>query len=184
MSYDIFMYELMILALLMRGPTHGYVITGILNDLIGPFARASNGRIYPLLAKLEADGLISGDDEPGQRKARKFTITAAGGERFHELMLDTVSQPRSYRELFVCKVAFFDLITPSERLYLLDHYRSFCRAHIEHIRTEAADLDRQAAAFGHGPRQQTQFAMVFKHLSAGWEQDLAWIEDLKTLAEQ
>src|SRR5215472_4008569 len=53
------MYELVILGFLMRMPYHGYLIAKIINDMIGPFARLSNGRLYPLLAKLEQEGLIS-----------------------------------------------------------------------------------------------------------------------------
>ena len=47
------MYEFIILAQLMNGPAHGYLIAKIINDMIGPFARISYGRLYPLLAKLE-----------------------------------------------------------------------------------------------------------------------------------
>ena len=52
------MYEMIILALLARWPLHGYLIAKITNDVLGPYARLSNGRLYPLLAKLEAAGLI------------------------------------------------------------------------------------------------------------------------------
>ena len=52
------MYELIILSLLMRWNAHGYLIASIINDMIGPYAKVSNGRLYPLLAKLEEQGLI------------------------------------------------------------------------------------------------------------------------------
>src|SRR5262245_45987167 len=101
------MYELIILSLLMRGATHGYVIAGVVNDVIGPFARASNGRIYPLLAKLAAEGLIAVSEEAtsvGGRLSRSFSITEAGRARFRQLMLDTSATPRVYRDLFAFKV--------------------------------------------------------------------------------
>lgn len=52
------MYELIILSLLMREPIHGYLISKIINDIIGPLAKVSHGWLYPRLAKLEQEGLI------------------------------------------------------------------------------------------------------------------------------
>ncbi len=37
------LYELIILAQLMRQPAHGYLIAKIINDMIGPYAHVSNG---------------------------------------------------------------------------------------------------------------------------------------------
>jgi len=37
------MYEFIVLAQLMNGPAHGYLIAKIINDMIGPFARISYG---------------------------------------------------------------------------------------------------------------------------------------------
>jgi DNA-binding PadR family transcriptional regulator len=51
-------YELIILSLSVRSPMHGYQMLKIVNDVIGPFARLSNGRFYPLLSKLEEVGVI------------------------------------------------------------------------------------------------------------------------------
>jgi DNA-binding PadR family transcriptional regulator len=74
-------YELIALSLLMRGPLHGYIITGVINDVIGPHAKASNGRLYPMMTKLTADGLVKVHAETttdGGRTARTFAITKAG----------------------------------------------------------------------------------------------------------
>ncbi len=56
------MYELIVLSLLMRFPLHGYLIAQIANDTIGPWAKLSNGTLYPLLTKFRAPGL----DHTGQ----------------------------------------------------------------------------------------------------------------------
>lgn len=39
------MYELLILGYMTRMPFHGYLMTKIINDMIGPFAKFSNGRV-------------------------------------------------------------------------------------------------------------------------------------------
>ena len=46
------MYEFLILSHLMKNSAHGYLIARIIDDIIGPYARVSNGRLYPLLAKM------------------------------------------------------------------------------------------------------------------------------------
>ncbi|MGH2510148.1 MAG: PadR family transcriptional regulator, partial [Ktedonobacteraceae bacterium] len=103
------MYELFILSLLVRFPAHGYLIAHILNDVIGPYAKISNGRLYPLLAKLEKSGLIevraeANQEQHGERNSREYQITEAGYKRFHTLMLDTTSNPGEYQRIFTHKV--------------------------------------------------------------------------------
>lgn len=170
------MYELIILSLLARGPVHGYVISSVINDVIGPFARASNGRIYPLLTKLQEDGMVEVEAETtseGGRVARTFAITAAGRARFRELMLDTTQNPREYRELFAFKVTAFDQITRDDRVLLLRHYQDFCAAHVRHLAHQGRDIAR-AKTYRHSSAQRVRFASVFEHLVGGWDREGAW----------
>jgi len=102
------MYEFIILSQLMHGPAHGYLIAKIINDMIGPYARISYGRLYPLLAKLEQNGLIaaeraSASGRQGDRPLRIYTITEAGRVRFKVLMSDTGSSPGEYQKLLHTK---------------------------------------------------------------------------------
>jgi DNA-binding PadR family transcriptional regulator len=173
-------YELIILSLLCRGTHHGYVIASVINDVIGPYARASNGRIYPLLTKLEEDGLISVHEESaseGGRIARSFGITDRGRARFRLLMLDTASSPREYRELFALKVTAFDQITQDERTKLLEHYVAFAQAHVRHLEEQARDIE-SATTYGHSVEQRERFASVFQHLVEVWAREAGWASDL------
>ncbi|HWL87030.1 MAG TPA: PadR family transcriptional regulator [Polyangiaceae bacterium] len=180
------MYELIVLSLLMRQPTTGYLIAQIINDIIGPFARASNGRIYPLLAALVKQKFIAPQRavaaERGGRHTQAYAITERGRARFRELMLDTRSNAREYRELFSFKVTAFDLLGPEEREALIDHYAEFCRAHIAHIRHEADDLARNAERLGQSAEQRALFASTFAHLASLRENELAWCDELRALA--
>ena len=99
------LYEFIILAQLMYGHAHGYLIAKIINDMIGPYARLSYGRLYPLMAKMEQNGLIAAESkapggQKGDRQMRVYTITDAGRIRFHHLMSDTTSSPGDYQKLF------------------------------------------------------------------------------------
>jgi DNA-binding PadR family transcriptional regulator len=171
------MYELVILGFLMQRPHHGYLMAKIINDMIGPFARLSNGRLYPLLAKLEQEGLIAAVDAAeapaADRQHRSFQITEAGRERFYELMMDTTSNPGDYQRLFWFKLSNLHWLDPVDRLYLLDHYISFCQTHIFHLANERRDLEKKARdLYIMGAEQLEATLVAMRHLQAQWELEL------------
>jgi len=193
------MYEFIILAQLMHGPAHGYMIAKIINDMIGPYARMSPGRLYPLLAKLEQSGLIAIDTEAqsgqhGDRQQRVYKITDAGRMRFLVLMNDTGSSLGEYQKLFAHKVGAFRFIAPAERLRLIDHYIHYCQAHVMHQQAEAEDLIRKVAEMENLACESPQLAHGFPHLDAyslerivsvlqhsidQWQLELDWARSLR-----
>lgn len=179
------MYELIILSLLMRWPAHGYLIAKIINDMIGPYAKLSNGRLYPLLSKLEEEGLIVANDETikthkVEHKVRSYKITEDGRKRFHALMLDTTSNPGEYQKLFLQKVPVLELLKPTERLYLVDHYINYCQAHVLHLTAEAEALVREVndRAFMSSSQLETT-VNVMQHVANQWRLDLEWARSLR-----
>jgi len=193
------MYEFIILSQLMHGPAHGCLIAKIINDMIGPYARISYGRLYPLLAKLEQNGLIaaeraSASGRQGDRPLRIYTITEAGRVRFKVLMSDTGSSPGEYQKLFAYKVTAFGFITPAERLRLIDHYINYCQAHVFHLQTEAEDqvrqvgmvedLVREAPELAHAIPQVDSYSIetivnVIQHTIEEWQLELDWARSLR-----
>ena len=176
------MYELMILSILMRGTAHGYLIASIINDIIGPYARLSNGRLYPLLSKLEDLGMIvavnkTGKNGKGDRNLHGYEITDAGRERFHELMMDTTSNPGEYRQIFLQKVSVLRFLKPAERLYLIDHYINYCQAHILHLIAEREDLVSNKG-YELSPAHLSSTLNVMQHLIDQWRLELDWARSL------
>ena len=168
----------------MRGPVHGYVITGVINDVIGPYAKASNGRLYPLLTRLATEGLVREYADlttDGGRPARSFVITAAGKRRFRALMLDTASNPREQRDLFAFKVTAFEHITAGDRTTISTAYRQFAQDHVAHLTSQGSDID-QARTYQHTDRERSRFKSVFGHLTAIWRSEVLWADAL--LAEE
>lgn len=182
------LYELIILGQLMRFPAHGYLIARIINDMIGPYTRISNGRLYPLLAKLEKDGLIEPfmpdmQNAQGDRQLRSYQITDAGRERFRNLMTDTTFNPGEYRRIFLQKVALFAFLKPAERLRLIDHYIGYCQAHKQHLISEAADLAQQADTWVGWQSTWTQDSLTaMQHMQAQWQLELDWAQELREKA--
>jgi DNA-binding PadR family transcriptional regulator len=192
------MYELVILGFLMRMPYHGYLIAKIINDMIGPFARLSNGRLYPLLAKLEQEGLISPAPEEAMpaslgpahdRQHHSYQITDAGRQRFNELMMDTTSNPGEYRRIFWFKLPNLHFLEPAERLYLLDHYINFCQTHSGNLATESRDLERKATQMSIMSAEQLDATLeAMRHIQDQWQLELdsarAWREREATKIEK
>lgn len=175
------MYELVILLLLIRSPMHGYLIAHIINGMIGPYAKISNGRLYPLLAKMEQDGLIEADEESehtqrGERNSRRYRMTEAGRWRFRALMMDTTSNPGEYQRIFTHKVIGFSSLKPAERLYLIDHYINYCQAHVLHLTAEAEDM--QANSYQQGPDPSVVLE-VMKHALDQWRLEVEWAQHLR-----
>src|SRR2546427_3557143 len=165
----------------MRGTAHGYLIAKIINHIIGPYARLSNGRLYPLLSKLEELGMIvavkkTGKNVKGDRHLRSYEITDAGRERFHELMMDTTSNPGEYRQIFLQKVSALRFLKPAEQLYLIDHYINYCQAHILHLIAEGEDLQVGKHL---SPVHLSATLKVMQHLIDHWRLELDWARSLR-----
>lgn len=80
----------LVLLALDAGPKHGYEIARWVEERTGGFFTISFGALYPILHKLEEEGLIRGDwEDVGAAKRKKvYALSAAGkrqlkGERAH-----------------------------------------------------------------------------------------------------
>jgi DNA-binding PadR family transcriptional regulator len=175
------MYELIILSQLIRWPLHGYLIAKITNDVIGPWAKVSSGTLYTMLAKLEREGLIAvvpGAGAHGDRPARVFALTEEGRQRFHQVMLDTTSNLGDYQKIFRYKFGYLDLLSPEERLLLLNHYANYCQAVILHVQTEMDSLVHELAQHPN-PAYLEQVLAGMRHIVTQWQAELDWVAGIR-----
>ena len=72
--------EVLILTALERGAGHGYQLAVELEEQSGGYFEFKHGTLYPILHKLEKDGLIEGTwSSEGQRgRRRHYRVTAKG----------------------------------------------------------------------------------------------------------
>ena len=179
-------YELIILSILMRkAVAHGYLISKIINDIFGPYTKISNGRLYPLLAKLQNEGLIQIASEqecaiqnvPGERHARSYTVTDAGRQRFHALMMDTTSNPGDYQRFFWHKAQMLKYVQPKERIYLMRHYLNYCQAHILHLTAEWEDMTHVSDQHLDADSRQALLGTM-QHMIDVWQLEFSWAQQL------
>ncbi len=184
------MYEFLILSQLMKNSAHGYLIAKIINDIIGPYARVSNGRLYPLLAKMEQAGLIAVRTEPasappGDRQLRVYEITEAGRKRYRVLIMDTTLNPGEYQKLFSLKVCDFAFLSPVERLRLIDHYMHYCQAHMIHLTMQMEEVLQESSSWWpeNDPTSNKEHIerviRVMQHYIDEWQLEYDWAKSLR-----
>ncbi|MGH2447793.1 MAG: PadR family transcriptional regulator [Chloroflexota bacterium] len=169
------MYELMVLGELAFRPQHGYMIAKIIGDIIGPFRKVQCGALYPLLARLQHDGLIHAACEGERRKV--FEITPAGTERLHELLLDTEHHLAEYDQIFQLKVSLFSLLSEDERRSIVTHYRGFVEQNLHHGESECRSIAAHEGAEIPEPHRQ-QILAVISHRNEYWRSEHAWTDQL------
>jgi len=80
-------HEALILAVVEEGPHHGYQLALEIEERSRGYFRFNHGTLYPILHKLESNGLIDGSwaEPAGKRKRRQYGLTAAGQEHLSQL---------------------------------------------------------------------------------------------------
>lgn len=124
-----------LLALLRVGPLSGYDLQKQFSLSVGHVWHAPDSQIYPELRKMEAEGLIEGEEQPrGQRGTRRvYHVTEAGERAF----LDWMRTPLEYarvRDPAHLRAAYLESTTPESA-------REFFRAHIAQWEGELAQWE-------------------------------------------
>ncbi|PWA10350.1 hypothetical protein DCC39_11585 [Pueribacillus theae] len=180
------MYELLVLALLMKFPLHAYLISKIANDTIGPWEKFSRGTLSTLLNKLEKDGLIKEADSksvpfPSKRSSRTFDITSKGRARFYELMMETEKGLGNYPKVFHIKAIYFEFLEEEDQLALINHYIRYCQKAINHIKEQQKEFDDNPEMVK--PVQESSFYQTIRSLMdlqlEQWALELRWSNELK-----
>jgi transcriptional regulator len=78
--------DLMILKAVSLGPLHGYGVLLRIQQISGEELVIQQGSLYPALYRLEHQGAIASEwgESENNRKAKYYTLTAAGRERLVE----------------------------------------------------------------------------------------------------
>lgn len=140
--------QYILLSLLAREPLSGYDIKQQINGRIDSFYKINNNQLYPVLAKLEGEGLVElqSHERESYRPARKvYKITEAGTERLKAWVKEP-SEPETVRMEFLLKHYSSWLIEPELLLPQLE-------AKLQEHRERLAMYEERAAAFRqeHGP---------------------------------
>jgi DNA-binding PadR family transcriptional regulator len=172
------MYEFLVLGALSRLPMHGYMVAKVLGNIMGPFRHLQWGALYPVLNRLQAEGLITAEelatDDDG-RTRKVYSITDRGRERLHQHLMDTESHIGTYDSVFPHKVSHFSMLTPDERLHLSRHYAVHAQQNLDHLERKLHDIaDNPRLTRG----QQDDIGSVMHHRIEHWKHERSWAENL------
>jgi DNA-binding PadR family transcriptional regulator len=160
--------RLPLLALLARGPAHGYELKSLLTQTFGQACPPPNvGQIYVTLQRLERDGLVTSQDviQVARPNKRVYELTAAGQEALAAWISEPSSGPRVRDDFFV-KLALSPLADTADRTALINRQRG----HYLSLMRGLSGLAAAADCGGRIARLLIEGAML--HLQA----DLDWLE--------
>lgn len=160
--------RLPLLALLARGPAHGYELKQGLEQLLGAaYPQPNVGQIYVTLGRLEKSGLIEGEEIAQSNRPNKkiYRLTDAGREALHVWFEDPADEPR-VRDEFFMKLALAPASGMADQITLINKQR---RQYLNTLR----DLSKLAATEDRDNRiSQLLIEGAMLHLQA----DLDWLE--------
>ncbi|MFV0131072.1 PadR family transcriptional regulator [Streptomyces sp. HMX112] len=160
--------RLPLLALLARGPAHGYELKRDLEQLLGAAYPPTNvGQIYVTLGRLEKSGLIEGEEiaQQGRPNKKTYRLTDAGQEALRAWFEETADEPR-VRDEFFMKLALAPKTGLADRTALINKQR---REYLNTMR----NLSRLAATENRDNRiAHLLIEGAMLHLQA----DLDWLE--------
>jgi DNA-binding PadR family transcriptional regulator len=187
-SWKSALYELFVLGRLMLQPMHGYMLHAILSSAMGPMRQISWGALYPLLRRLEAEGLIVQDIDTddsadgGGRPRKAYRITEAGQLRFYALMNAPGQYHADFHQLLTIQLANFGHISPPEQRSILENYRGYVRYVQNHVlRVQQQFIEHDPIPSPHNSHVLRAMAHRLHLLRA----DLEWVDaELSALAEE
>lgn len=149
-----------LLALLRVGPLSGYELQKQFAMSVGHVWHAPDSQIYPELRKMEAEGLIEGEEQPrGQRATRRvYHVTDAGNRAF----LDWMQTPLEYarvRDPAHLRAAYLEAASPAAA-------REFFRGHIAQWEAELAQWEGELVRIA-----QTANPMLVRRLAVTEPED-------------
>lgn len=187
-------YELFVLSELMMGPHHGYRLPIIMQRILGPFHRLSWGTLYPLIRRLEQQGLITSESEPKMAGAQEqkltsrstrssvlergqprkiYVLTESGRTRFFALMLDPGEYTPDYPDLFTIKFSKFSLLTPAQQLVVLQQYREYLQIVLDHYQNGIQQVSTNP---GINDDERPYILQIADHHIYRCEAELAWLD--------
>lgn len=117
--------RLPLLALLARGPAHGYELKQDLEQLLGSaYPQPNIGQVYVTLGRLEKQGLIEGEDvEQSSRPNKKvYHLTEAGQDELRAWFEKPEDEPR-VRDEFFMKLALAPQTGLADQIALINRQR-------------------------------------------------------------
>lgn len=168
------MTDLILLAMLLEGPQHGYRLKRDAGALFGQGA-LHNNLVYPLLRRFTAEGWVTKQTVPGERgqKRQQYALTALGRRTLLERLSTFTEQEARSADDFRGRVGFFELVPAEARERILGLREGFLKGRDERLAALQKNMD--LGVYG---------GEVVIFMRAQVKVELAWIGRLRRLSSQ
>ncbi|MBN1255037.1 MAG: PadR family transcriptional regulator [Deltaproteobacteria bacterium] len=165
--------RLVIMGLLMRGPTHGYDLKQTLEKELSPFFEVSSAPLYYTLKKLEQEGFVNKWSTVSGNRPTKYvySLTAKGQEEITELMLKNITY--LHRPSFNLDISLFFLnfLNPQDVVKTL-------KKRLKELRKLRFVLDRQKKEeLATGAARKKEY-IIMAHNIRVTEAEMEFVKDL------
>src|SRR5215471_5827672 len=125
------MTDLIMLAMLLPGPKHGYQIKHEAGLILGQ-APLHNNLVYPLLQQFMAKKWVRQKKVPGERgqTRNQYSLTAVGRKELRNRLSSFSDQDARSADAFRLRVGLFWFLDPEVRFRILDVRGKFLRGRI------------------------------------------------------
>lgn len=114
------MNDLLLLATLLEGPTHGYALKKKIGQITGQ-GEMHNNLVYPLLKRFVATGWVSQKTVPGERgqTRERYVLTAKGKTELMKRLAEFTARDAASGSSFNLRVGLFVIISEEARERIL-----------------------------------------------------------------
>ena len=167
------MNDLIVLAILLPGPKHGYQLKQDAGFVLGQEV-LHNNIVYPMLRRFTADGWVTKKVVPGERgqKRHQYALTESGRKALTQRLSEYAETDAKSAPGFLTRVGLFQILAPEARLRILDGRA----AHLEKTAKRLAAV-HEHFSLSVFPREATRFQQ--KQIEA----ELNWIRHLRRIAK-
>lgn len=134
-----------VLALLANGPSHGYELKSAFEEAIGPqWGTLNVGRLYQVLSRLAADGLITSEREPQATRPDRLVhaLTPRGRQTLDEWLQQPTIRQHGYRDDFFLRLmAVARTSEPSAVQALITRQRDYLMGALHNLAKPAGSRD-------------------------------------------
>lgn len=165
------MNELFILGELMEGAENGYNLRNALEASLGRNRKLSFGVLYPLLKKMENNGLIFIEEVKKGRTQKVAAITEKGRLRFFELMRAPVPKGAKSKDIYMIKLDVMQHLTETEQKELLTQFIQEQQVTIDETKSTLKKLSKEDSKDHWYAARKFSLRLLESELSVDWAND-------------
>jgi DNA-binding PadR family transcriptional regulator len=168
---DMSYVDILILRHLRKTPAHGYELRKRVEATTGFVLH--NNSLYPALRRFEEAGAVikTAHLQQGRPPRHVYEITGVGLELLHDMLAELPAEAAGDETEFLSRLGQFSLLTPAERLAVLDVRAAAVLARLQHLK-----------GLSEHPHADRWGGRVADELVRRCESERAWLTELRTLA--